>query len=574
MSQPINFYINKPHDSFSSTMVENCSKLLAIQLGFPAEFTLQDKRSSPFVTYYTFVQSFNGMEINGTQVKYAIDKNNKPVFFSGSVCDTRNWEINFNHISSNKISKQIANQYRIPENLLGEAVIFLSADYVPEVVQRYIYFNKKDGTQLTLYCNAFNAVIATEDHRVYFTMPDSTVTGKVFLPDPLTAANTTYGGAFIDNNDADNPSLSSVLYTVSFNALFEDDLFYLKNENIVLKDLGSPTVPVVTSISPNFNFSRSQSGFEDVNAFYHLTNFADYISSLGYSVLQDFYMEVDPHGASGADQSFFTGGIVPSIQYGEGGVDDAEDADVIIHEYAHALSNQASPGSNTGFERRAADEGYGDYLAASYSRQFSDYLWGNIFNWDGHNEFWNGRQVNTTKVYPTDVVNPDIYKTGEIWSSALMDLFNTLGAEITDKLVFEALYGSFVNMSLQDAALNILNAENTIYSGIYNSIVFETLDARGLVNAVVVNNEVNSDAIQILNTSGFANNYEPLHIVMPVVQSLTIQLYNVQGQLLFEKIVEGADKIFYRPNVFTPGIYLLKINGEISGTKIQMIKAN
>ncbi|MFN3940010.1 MAG: T9SS type A sorting domain-containing protein, partial [Chitinophagales bacterium] len=355
------------------------------------------------------------------------------------------------------------------------------------------------------------------------------------------------------------------------NASFESDIFYLKNDHIVLKDLGAPTIAVATSETPSFNYTRSQSGFEDVNTFYHLTNFANYITALGYSALQDFYIEVDPHGASGADQSFFTGGVIPTIQYGEGGVDDAEDADVIIHEYAHALSHQASPGSNTGFERRAADEGYGDYLAASYSRQFSDYMWGNVFNWDGHNEFWSGRQVNTTKVYPTDVVNPDIYKTGEIWSSALMDIYNILGAEVTDKLVFESLYGSFANMGLQDAAMLILNAENTIYGGMYNTVLYETLNARGLINAVPATYSAQPDGIQIMNTAGYTHDKTPLLIILPVAQNTIIQIYNIQGQLLMEEAIHGTDTIYFTPDLPTPGIYLLKVNGDLNGVKVQMI---
>jgi len=127
------------------------------------------------------------------------------------------------------------------------------------------------------------------------------------------------------------------------------------------------------------------------------------------TILTDFYIEVDPHGASGADQSFYVSASPPSIQFGVGGVDDAEDGDVIIHEYVHGLSDFASPASNTGLERRAIDEGYGDYFAASYSRGYSEYDWFNIFNWDAHNEYWAGRNANTDKHYPEDNNNNYYY---------------------------------------------------------------------------------------------------------------------------------------------------------------------
>ena len=72
------------------------------------------------------------------------------------------------------------------------------------------------------------------------------------------------------------------------------------------------------------------------------------------------------------DQSVFIGNSGNSyLLFGEGGVDDAEDADVIIHEYAHAISYAASPETNSGTERRGLDEGLGDYFAAIYSYQYN-----------------------------------------------------------------------------------------------------------------------------------------------------------------------------------------------------------
>ena len=46
----------------------------------------------------------------------------------------------------------------------------------------------------------------------------------------------------------------------------------------------------------------------------------------------NYAIDVDCHGFNGGDNSAFNPGTnPPSIVFGQGGVDDAEDADVIIH---------------------------------------------------------------------------------------------------------------------------------------------------------------------------------------------------------------------------------------------------
>ena len=53
---------------------------------------------------------------------------------------------------------------------------------------------------------------------------------------------------------------------------------------------------------------------------------------------------------------------------GTGGVDDGEDADVIVHEYGHSLQDQAAPSFAADAARAATmGEGFGDYMAAAMS---------------------------------------------------------------------------------------------------------------------------------------------------------------------------------------------------------------
>ena len=187
----------------------------------------------------------------------------------------------------------------------------------------------------------------------------------------------------------------------NFTTTFTGSQFILENKFIHVADFDAPTAAPVTSATPQFYFDRSQSGFEDVNAFYHITTMQQHIQSLGFACA-DSLAEIDTHAVGGADNSYFSPVSNPHrIYYGTGGVDDAEDADVLVHEYGHSVSETAAPNSNSGQQRNSLDEGFCDYMAGAYSKSISTFNDNWMFNWDGHNEFWNGRVLNSTWVYPS-----------------------------------------------------------------------------------------------------------------------------------------------------------------------------
>src|SRR5439155_9117055 len=104
----------------------------------------------------------------------------------------------------------------------------------------------------------------------------------------------------------------------------------------------------------------------------HIDRSQRYIQSLGFSDASGDGIDDRPQIAIAdqfsADDSYFLSSS-RVIRYGAGGVDDAEDADVILHEYGHALQYSESPGFETSpkFEAGAIAEGSGDYWAAAMS---------------------------------------------------------------------------------------------------------------------------------------------------------------------------------------------------------------
>lgn len=298
--------------------------------------------------------------------------------------------------------------------------------------------------------------------------------GYVYLTDPLSAAKKRYGSAgFVDNNDADSDSLNCYRTHVILDSLtFEDGVYKLKGPYCEVTDVELPTDPqFYYSTTPNgFTFTRSRQEFEAVNVYYHVSKSYQYIQSLGFSSQSLTQVRLDPHGFQGADNSHYS----PNgnwIGWGEGGVDDAEDVDAILHEYGHAIVFNFCP-SWGGGESGALGEGYSDYWAASSSRQTkswapADYEYNWVYNWNSHNLFQMGRSVNDSRTYPFG--NLEIHDAGQIWSSTLMSIWKDLGKEVTDKLVLKSLHYLGGAATGVDAAQALLQADRDLFGGTHIS---------------------------------------------------------------------------------------------------------
>jgi hypothetical protein len=393
---------------------------------------------------------------------------------------------------------------------------------------------------------------------------DSLVTGKVFNPDPLTSANVGYGGAYQDSSDADIVVLNNQRQTKSFKASFDGTTFSLKNQYIELRDNNGDAILPVTSTSPVFDFTRHQSGFEDVNAFFHLSLQSDYIRSLGFNATSQLVYP-DPHGGT-ADNSFFN--EPNTIYFGTGGVDDAEDADVLIHEYTHFVSYTAAPSTNSGLERNSIDEGTCDYFAASYSKAISSYNSTKLFNWDGNPPFWNGRVVNTTKHYPQNVSN-NIYKDGEMWSATLMQIHDELGKATTDSLVLQTMYLFASNMTYPQVAQALLTADTLLTGGNNFCVLYKYLFNRGylplMANPCGINgiDNVQRIPIQLLqNPNGFS-----IESTEKEVHINGYMLIDAVGNSIYKDNTTRFDK---RDN-FSQGLYFVQVETNLGNKTFKVI---
>ena len=262
-------------------------------------------------------------------------------------------------------------------------------------------------------------------------------TGLAFDPDPLTTAEVAYNApGYTDGNDANTPQLAAETFQRTLRDLeFSAGLYHLRGPFCRIEEFEAPFSPPVNSPNPaGFQFTRDHQGFEDVEVYFGIDESQRWIQSLGFFNIQNGPIWCDTHGFNGADNSHY----IPStnrLAWGEGGVDDAEDMDVVLHEYGHAIQHGSVPGWGGG-DMGAMGEGFGDYWAGSYSAAISLYRWEWVFNWDGHNPFWGGRILNHAGLYPSGWVG-GIHNQGQLWSSTLMQIWFETSRPTTDRIVLQ-----------------------------------------------------------------------------------------------------------------------------------------
>lgn len=323
--------------------------------------------------------------------------------------------------------------------------------------------------------------------------------GYVFDPDPLFASGSAYAPPYLDNNDATNAALDAVRKVVTLPDLSQDAQGKWVLQGPYVRIVGHNTagtevyVPPAMDSPDDFFFDRADDRFEAVNAYYHIDKSQRHVQSLGFTDLQQNGVDVNPQGLTRDDSFYFPDRNM--IVFGTGGVDDAEDPSVLIHEYGHALLNAAAPGLLNFLEGRALHEGFSDYWQASYYRHLvetgqtgrSDWRW--VFLWDsGEGGIWTGRYLDHMGIYPRDVCvtsgsgSCSIHDDGRLWATTLMEVWDDLGRTVTDRLVLASHYYLESSSTFADAARAVVQADLDYYDGAHTDVLIPVFSARGLID--------------------------------------------------------------------------------------------
>jgi Zn-dependent metalloprotease len=215
-----------------------------------------------------------------------------------------------------------------------------------------------------------------------------------------------------------------------------------------------------------------------------------YLQSLGFGSRlrpvnqRRIELRIDQYGG---DNSFFREDKA-NITLGKGGVDDAEDAEVIVHEYGHSVQDGQVAGFGTTLESGAIGEAFGDYLAVAVTswKAGTPTLTPEacVADWDSVSYTSRTphclRRLDGTKVYPTDLVG-EVHADGEIWSRGLWDIRSALGDTKATTLIVEAQFDFTVDITFHDAALATVAAADRLYGSAAAATVRSAFVARGIL---------------------------------------------------------------------------------------------
>ena len=300
--------------------------------------------------------------------------------------------------------------------------------------------------------------------------------GTVFLPNPVADLG---DQTLTDQKDANYPSLTAAYHDVVLTNL-DGSGFLAGDWAQVVSETGDPAY----SPSNEFRYRRDDDRFEQVMAYYWITEAQKYIQSLGFGTARRPINRRPQHvriNQWGVDNSFATT-HKDELRFGKGGVDDAEDAEVILHEYGHAI--HFSQGfAFASAEAGAISEGFGDYWAVtvgSVVSPTSDPAC--VADWDAVSYTASVphclRRVDTNLRYPADL-NGGVHHDGQIWSRALWDIRQAVGNVRADTLILQAQFG-FAGTTMRELASTTVAVANTLYGRSVASKVRAAFVNRGL----------------------------------------------------------------------------------------------
>ncbi|NRQ40351.1 bacillolysin [Nonomuraea sp. NN258] len=304
-------------------------------------------------------------------------------------------------------------------------------------------------------------------------------TATVFFPNPVQSSG---DQSLTDGKDRDSAALASAYRTVTLTDL--DGSGTLTGRYVRVKsETGKP-------VDGAFHFRRDVDQFEQVMGYYWVTTAQHYLQSLGFGSRlrpvnqRQIELRINQYGG---DNSFFREDKA-NITLGKGGVDDAEDAEVIVHEYGHSVQDGQVPGFGTTLESGSIGEAFSDYLAVAVTSWKTGTPTAApeacVADWDAVSYTATAphclRRLDGTKHYPEDVVG-EVHRDGEIWSAALYDIRGRLGDRLASTIIVDAQFDFAKDTTFRAAAEATVAAARRHGGSAAESAVRAAFTARGLI---------------------------------------------------------------------------------------------
>ena len=361
--------------------------------------------------------------------------------------------------------------------------------------------------------------------------------------------------------------------------------------------------------------------FDPVNVYYHVDRYArDYwVDQMGVDI--SFQAQARVH--SGGDGAFAD---PPNwkIVFRVGDIFSKNAAlsnDLIYHEYTHLVTHSLGFEIDSGGseETSALSEGYADYFTMSYTDdpQFGEWVvtcpdrqqcLGSYNGRENDTEIrtaellkhtwnWNFGLPDPTLQYgyclrfheldlkcKESFNNPDHahrYTWGMIWAAMLWDFRKMVGQEVADRIAIEAVRRHNSESGLDDAARDLVAAEQTLYLGIYASELSDALSGRGfpyeIVDSIDENTLPHKDGLTVwpnptLGSSQFT-------FTSNRAGNMTYRLLDMSGKEILNQSAgwraAGSHDERVDINGLASGVYLLSVRvdgGHVASSKIVVAK--
>jgi zinc metalloprotease ZmpB len=308
----------------------------------------------------------------------------------------------------------------------------------------------------------------------------STASGRVFLPNPVADLQ---DQSLTDQKDSDYAALQPAYHSVTLTNL--DGSGFLSGDWAnVRSETGDPAF----SSTGAFLYKRDDDRFEQVMGYYWITEAQKYIQSLGFGVTRR------PVNKESQDIRINQLGIDNSyswdkhdvVRFGKGGVDDAEDAEVILHEYGHAMqdSQQTPFGFGASTEAGSIGEGFADYWAVTVSNVIAPTPDAPcVADWDSVSYTSTIphclRRTDLNLHYPGDL-NGRVHHDGQIWSRALWDIRKALGHVKADTIILEGQF-DMPDPTMPELAQSTVAAAQRLYGAGAATATRRAFAARGIL---------------------------------------------------------------------------------------------
>jgi hypothetical protein len=309
----------------------------------------------------------------------------------------------------------------------------------------------------------------------------------VYDPNPIVTQGSRTGLA--DAADSDSPALTALRRNVTLDRL---------TGNCLAGQWVRSTLPSGDVCKADRDWrgvTRADDRFEALMSYFHVDRAQAYVQSLGFSNVANSQIPIVVD-AFAEDNSFYDG-ATGAMEFGRGGVDDAEDAEVIDHEYGHAIQDSQVSGFGSSQEGGAMGEGFGDYFAAALAATFTP---SQLF--DPCLAEWNELGVGNRAAVPcmrrvdgqftaTDLAADlncyvDVHCFGQVWSAALWSIRGQIGGATADRLVIQSHFSLSPESGFQEGSHALLAADQQLYGGAYRQILIDALVSRRLIDPATI----------------------------------------------------------------------------------------